>query len=203
MERSGLQRIIPIILVIVVIALSVWALISVGRLLFAGDGSSDGSDAPVNNGKAALTQATADRSVRMSVRGPIVANENFHTYTISVSPDSRSMTTYVGYTGEQVDTAPLSNNLQAYTQFVNALARANMMEGTPLTGDANNTDGVCATGSLYVFEVLQATNVVQSLWTSTCAGSPGSLKANLPQLQNLFRAQIPTYQQLARKVNLS
>lgn len=201
MERSGLQRIIPIILIIVVIALAIWALVSVGRVIFSGDGSSE--TAPTNNGKTALTQATADRSVRMSVRGPIVAGENFRSYTISVSPDSRNMTTYTGYTGEQIDTVPLSNNMQAYTQFVSALSRANMMEGLPLTGEANNTDGICATGNVYVFEVLQATNVVQSLWTSTCKGSPGSLKASLPQLQNLFQSQIPTFSQLARKVNLS
>lgn len=202
MERSGLQRIIPIILVIVVIGFAIWALVSVGRVIFGGEGSSD-TAAPVNNGKAALTQVTADRSVRMSVRGPIVANENFNSYTITVSPDARNMTTYVGYTGEQLESAPLSNNMQAYTQFVSALSRANMMEGTPLTGEANNTDGICATGNVYVFEVLQATNVVQSLWTSSCKGSPGSLKASLPQLQNLFRTQIPTFSQLARKVNLS
>lgn len=113
------------------------------------------------------------------------------------------MTTYVGYLGQQVDNSPLENNTQAYEQFVNALDRANMMEGTPLSGDANKTAGVCATGYLYMFEVLQATNVIQSLWTTTCKGSPGSLKANRQQLSNLFKAQIPDFTKLVSKVKLN
>lgn len=204
MDRSGLQRVIPIIIVIVVIALAGWALISLGRALFSGgsDGSSP-SPTPTNNGKTALTQTTADRSVRMTVRGPIVANENFHSYTISVSPDTRNMTTYVGYTGDVVDTSQLGNNAQAYTQLVNALDRANMMEGTPLSGDANKTEGICATGYVYMFEVLQGENVIQSLWTSSCKGSVGSLKANLQQLRNLFQRQIPDFTKLSSKIKLS
>lgn len=204
MDRSGLQRLIPIILVIAVLALVGWALFSLGRAIFGGDNNPTGSPTPAaNNGKTALTQATADRSVRMTVRGPIVANENFHSYTVSASPDARNMTTYVGYDGQQVDTSQLPNNLQAYTQFVNALDRANMMEGTPLTGDANNTDGICATGYVYTFEVLQGTNVIQSLWTSTCKGSVGSLKANLVQLKGLFQRQIPDFTKLTAKIKLS
>lgn len=203
MDRSGLQRVIPIIIVILVIVGIGWALISLGRAFFGGDGDSSQSPAPVNSGKQALTATTADRSVRMSVRGPIVAQENFHSYSISISPDSRTMTTYKGYLGEQVDTSQLDNNAQAYEQFVNALDRANMMEGAPLTGDANETAGICATGSLYMFEVMQATNVVRSLWTTTCKGSVGSLKANRAQLQNLFKAQIPDFNKLAQKVRLS
>lgn len=203
MDRSGLQRVIPIIIAIIVIAGIAWALISLGRAFFGGEGDSSPSPSPVNSGKQALTTTTADRSVRLSVRGPIVAQENFHSYSISVSPDSRTMTTYEGYLGEQIDTSQLDNNVQAYEQFVNALDRANMMEGTPLTGDANDTAGVCATGNLYMFEVLQATNVVRSLWTTTCKGSAGSLKANRQQLQNLFKAQIPDFTKLASKIRLS
>lgn len=203
MDRSGLQRVIPIIIVVLVIAGIAWAMISLGQAFFGGGGSSSQSPAPVNSGKQALTTTTADRSVRVSVRGPIVAQENFHSYTISISPDSRTMTTYKGYLGEQLDTSQLDNNAQAYEQFVKALDRANMMEGTQLEGEANDTAGVCATGNLYMFEVLQATNVVRSLWTTTCKGSAGSLKANRQQLQNLFKAQIPDFTKLATKVRLS
>lgn len=204
MERSGLQRVIPVVLVIIVIAIAIWALVSLGRALFGGEGSSQSpTPTPVNTGKQALTTTTADRSVRMTVRGPIVANENFHSYAITVSPDSRIMTTYVGYLGQQVANEQLDNNVQAYTQFVNALSRANLMEGTSLTGDANNTDGICATGYLYEFEVLQTTNSIQRLWTSTCRGSLGSLKANLPQVSRLFQLQIPRFSALASAINLS
>lgn len=203
MDRSGLQRIIPILLVIIVIGVAAFALFSLGRALFSGGGSSESSPTPaVNSGKQALTTVTADRSVRMSVRGPIRAGENSHSYTVTVSPDSRNMTTYVGYTGQQVDSEQLTNDTQAYTQFVNALDRAKLMDGTPLTGEANETAGICAAGYLYMFEALQGENVVQTLWTSTCKGSIGSLKANLPQVRTLFQLQIPSYAQLMKKIRM-
>ena len=202
MERSGLSRVIPIIIVIIVIALAIWAMVSLGRAMFGGDSSTTSTTEPVNNGKAALTQTTADRSVRMTVRGPIVASENFNSYTITVTPSSRTMTTYVGYVGQQINTEQLSNDTQAYTQFVSALSRAHLMEGTPFTGDADNTSGICATGNVYQFEVLQGDNTVQDLWTSTCKGSPGSLKASLAQVVSLFRAQIPSYAKLTAQLNV-
>jgi hypothetical protein len=204
MNRSGLQRIIPILLVIVVIGLAIWALVSVGRMFFSGSSSTSEPQTTqqVNAGKQALTNTTADRSVRMTVRGPIVADENFHGYSITISPDARNMTTYVGYMGQQVDTEQLANNIPAYEQFVYALERANFMEGTPLSGNANDTRGICATGSLYEFEVLQGSNSIQKLWTSTCEGSQGSLKASLSQITNLFRQQIPSFSQLISKINV-
>lgn len=205
MDRSGLQRIIPIIIVIIIIVLAATALFSLGRTLFGGGDtpSPQSSNTPAaSNGKESLKNTNADRSVRMLVRGPIVAGENFHSYMISVTPNSRTMTTYVGYLGQQVDNAQLGNDVKAYEQFVYALSRAKLMDGTPLTGDANNTAGICATGTLYMFDVMQGTNVVQSLWTSTCKGSPGSLKANLQQVSSLFQRQIPNYSTLASKISL-
>ena len=202
MNRSGLQRIIPIVIVLLVAGLAIFALISLGRAIFSGGGQSD-QPVAVNSGKQALINTSADRSVRMTVRGPIVAQNNFHSYTIEASPDKTAMTTYVGYIGQQVATKSYENNTQAYTQFVNALDKANMMEGTLLTGDANNTDGVCARGNLYLFAVLQGTNVIQELWTSTCRGSVGSLKANMTQISTLYQRQIPDFTALIRQISMS
>lgn len=192
MDRSGFQRVVPIILVLIVVGLVIAALVSIGRTFFGGMGSSSPSPTPqVNVGKEALTQATADRSVRMSVRGPLVADERFYSYTITVSSDARNLTTYQGYSAQVVDTSQLQNSMVAYEQFVHALDRAKLMDGTPLTGDNNDTRGVCATGQVYMYEVLQGENILQSLWTSTCAGSPGSLAANQSQVTRLFTSQIP------------
>lgn len=203
MDRSGLQRIIPVIVVLIVIGIAIWALIALGRAMFSGEGDTGGNGVvPAPSGKTALLDTTADRSVRMVARGPIVAEENFHSYSMTITPDSRNMTTYVGYVGQTVNSEQLGNNVQAYTQFVNALSRANLMEGTPLTGEANNINGICATGYVYEFEVMQGTDSVQKLWTSTCKGSQGSLKANLTQVMSLFRAQIPNYSKLVDQIDL-
>lgn len=202
MNRSGLQRLVPIILVLIIVGLAIAAMVSLGRMIFSGGSSTSPSPTPVNSGKEELTKTLANRSVRMSVRGPLVANENFRSYTITVSPDARNMTTTTGYDKKELDNEQLPNTSQAYGQLVYALGRAHLMDGTPLSGDANDTRGVCATGMLYEFEVLQGNNTVQKLWTSTCAGSKGSLKASLSQVTKLFQLQIPDFSILAGKVKL-
>ena len=205
MNRSGLQRVIPIVLVIIVIGLAGWALFSLGKSLFFGGTSnkSSSSTVTVNKGKEALTQTTSDRSVLMNVRGPLVADENFHTYSITISTSGRNMTTFQGYGSKQVSTEQLANSTAGYEQFVYALNRAKLMDGTPLTGNANDTRGICATGTLYEFQVLQDTTIVQSLWTSTCQGSRGSLTANIGQVTNLFTVQIPDFATRLKTINLN
>jgi hypothetical protein len=211
MDRSGIRRLVPIILGLIIAGLVIAALVSIGRTFFGSGGSSGStskspSPSPsvqVNAGKQALTSTSSDRSVQLTVRGPIVADESFHSYTVTITPSSRNMTTYTGYMGQTVDNVQLSNNTPAYEQLVYALNRAKLMDGTPLTGDANDERGICATGSIYEFQVLQGTNSIQKLWTSTCAGSPGSLKANLGQVTNLLEQQIPTFSALVQKINLN
>ena len=197
MNNSGAQRVVPIILVIIVIVIAVAALLSVGRSIFGGE-----TEPVVNTGKESLLNTSLDRSVRMTVRGPIVGDNVFHTYTITATPTTRNLTTYQGYLQSQLETTDLANNSKAYEQFVYALDRADMMEGDELEGDADDMRGVCATGKLYRYEVLQGSNVVKSLWTTTCSKSKGSLRAVNQSLVRLFNVQIPDSAKLTNKVNL-
>lgn len=197
MNNSGVQRVVPIILVLIVIIVAVAALVSVARNIFGG------SEEPVvNNGKEALLNTSLDRSVRMTVRGPIVGDNVFHSYTITATPTTRNLTTYQGYLQNQLETSDLANNSKAYEQFVYALDRADMMEGNELEGDADDIRGVCATGFLYRYEVIQGSNTVKSLWTTSCNRSKGSLKANNASLVRLFRVQIPDVAKITSKVQL-
>lgn len=187
MYRGNSSRIVPIILVLIVIAIVIAALVSVGRAIFGGNTQSAVTDA----GRTALLTTSLDHSVQMTVRGPIVANENFHSYQVTVNPTSRSMTTYQGYLQQTLGSKNYDNSTNAYEQFVYALDKAAMMNGDELTGDKNDIRGICATGLVYEFEVLQNNNSVKRLWTSTCKGSLGSFKASVQQVSNLFLAQIP------------
>lgn len=198
MNNSGLQRLVPIALVLIVIIVAIAALVSLGRSIFGG-----GSSEPiVDTGKEALLNTALDRSVRLTVRGPIVADENFHSYTIVVSPTTRVLTTYEGYLDRQVDTKQLVNNTRAYEQFVHALDRTAITDTTTLEGEAADMRGICATGRVYQYEIMQASNVVKKIWTTTCSKSKGSLKANNTTLTKLFQAQIPEYTKLTQKIRL-
>jgi len=198
MYRGNSNRIVPVILVLIVIAIVIAALVSVGRMLLGGNAQPAAS----NPGRDALLSTSVDHSVRMTVRGPIVANENFHSYQVVITPFSRAMTTYQGYLDQQIDTKSYDNNTQAYEQLVYALDKANMMTGDELTGDKNDTRGVCATGLVYEFEVLIGDSTVKKLWTSSCKGSPGSFKASVSQVSNLLLTQIPDQKALLSKLNL-
>ena len=201
MNRSGLQRLIPIILLIIVVVVAVTALVSLGRTMFGGSDNSSPDSAPtVNSGKKALTTTSGDYSVMMMWRGPITANETFRSYEIAVSPTERKMTTYTGYMGRVLATEKLSNNQEAYTQFVYALDRVKLMDGQKLTGADNDLRGICANGNVYQFATLQRSNVVQKYWTTTCKGPQGSLTANVTQVSRLFQRQIPTFTKLNQKM---
>lgn len=202
MNRSGLQRLIPIILVIIVVVVAVTALVSLGRTMFSGGGDNASPDATptVNSGKKALTTTSGDYGVEMLWRGPITANETFRSYRIAVSPTERTMTTYTGYMGKEIASEKLDNNTEAYTQFVYALDRAKLMDGQKLSGAENDLRGICANGNVFQFATMQRSNVVQKYWTTTCKGSQGSLAANVTQVSRLFQRQIPTYTKLYQKM---
>lgn len=195
------SRIVPIALILIIIAIAIAALVSLGRAVFFSDGSSQ-TVSEVDVSRDALLSTAVDRSVKMTVRGEIVANEQFRSYEITVTPTSRTLVTYAGYLEQKIDEIVLDNNIPAYEEFVYALEKADFVAGTELTGEANDRRGLCATGQVYEFAVLKAGTSVKTLWTSTCEGVEGSLDASVTQLTSLFVNQIPKGQALINKTNL-
>ena len=185
-KKDTFVKILPIIIIILITIMVVIALVSLGRAIFSNFGT---KQPQVNALKQALLATDTSRGVKMTVRGPIVAQENSRSYQIKITPNSRTITTYKGYLGEKIHTRQFDNNLEAYTQFVNALDKANLPKGKPFEKD--NLYGICATGVVTEFDVLQNDQSIAHLWTSTCKGSRGSLDASVDQNKNLFLAQIP------------
>ena len=191
MQRNSNIKILPLVITIIVIALAIAAIVSIGRALLNGGSSSD-EVSNVDQGQEALRNTTGGRSVQMTVRGPIVADEEFQSYQVEVSNSERSITAYKGYLESRTGGTSLSNNTRAYEQFVYALDRANIMKGQePETEAENDLRGICASGYVYEYAVLSSGNDVKTLWTSTCSGSKGTLEASREQLTSLFLGQIP------------
>jgi hypothetical protein len=200
MARYRSSRILPVILILVIAIIVIVAIVSLVRIIFSSNTTS--TPAQADTSRAALLDTTAGHSVQVTVRGPIVANEDFHSYTISIDPNSRTLTTYTGYTDTVVDTVTLPNNTASYEQFVYALDKAQLENGKQLTGDANDLRGRCAAGRLYDFQILDGSTIAKEVWTSTCTGSKGSLTGNVDQLLSLFQAQLPNAHTTIRKVDL-
>tara|TARA_Y100001970_G_scaffold90187_1_gene113675 strand:- start:124 stop:726 length:603 start_codon:yes stop_codon:yes gene_type:complete len=189
MARYRTNRILPVILTIVIIVIAIAGLVAFARILFFSDSSDTATQ--VDTSQQQLLDTSAGNAVSMTVRGAIVAQENFRSYQIVISPTERTIKTFSGYLGTVIEQQTLTNNVAAYDQFVHALDKANMVKGAPFTGEQNDVLGICATGKLYEFSTLKNGDTVEMLWTSTCSGSPGSLQANSTQLSKLFLAQIP------------
>ena len=202
MANYRTSRIIPVVLVVVIIIIAIAALVSLARVVFFSGSSNNTTTEQVDVSREALLNTAAGRSVAMTVRGPIVADEKFHSYKIVISPNTRTVTTYTGYLDTVVSQETLGNNVASYEEFVHALDKANLAKGDQFTGDKNDTRGICATGNVYQYAILDGTNEVKNLWTSTCGGSKGSLDASVAQLTNLFVNQLPNAKELIEKVNL-
>jgi len=191
MQRNSNVRILPLIITIIVVALVIAAVVSIGRAIFSGESSTEEA-VQVDKGREALLDTASGHSVQMTVRGPIVADEEFQSYQVQVSNSERSITAYKGYLESRTDGTSLSNNTRAYEQFVYALDKANIMKGEEPKGEeGNDLRGICASGYVYEYAVLSGSNTVKMLWTSTCSGSKGTLDASREQLTNLFLDQIP------------
>jgi type II secretory pathway pseudopilin PulG len=198
---SSRNRILPVILVVVIMIVAIVGLVALARAIFFSSGSSDTTQ-QVDVSRDALLATSEGHAVQVTVRGPIVADENFNSYRITITPSSRTLTTYRGYLDQQIDSVNLGNNVSAYTEFVNALDKANLALGEAFTDEKDDTKGICATGRLYDFEIINGTDVVKRLWTSTCKGSPGSLRASVEQVTNLFHQQIPDIKEPLSKIDL-
>lgn len=200
MANYRTSRIIPTILTVVVIIVAIAGIVALARLVFTG--SATKTDAIVDTSQQDLLSTADGRSVSMTVRGPIVADEDFRSYRITISPSSRQFEAFTGYLDAVTDQQTLSNNTAAYDQFVHALDKANLVAGKPFEGDKNNVLGICATGKVYEFNVLNTGTSSEMLWTSTCGGSPGSLKASATQLSQLFLNQIPDSSNITASLKL-
>ncbi len=194
MNQNRGMRFLPLLITLVIIVVVIVVIVSIGRALLSGGttASTDETDAT----RKVLLNTDDTRSVAMIVRGPIVAQENFRSYKIEVSPSTRAMDVYRGYLDKRVRGDYLTNNEKAYAQFVNALDKANMTHERRAEV-SDNLLGICATGYVYEFELLNNGDVEKMLWTSTCSGSKGSLNASKDQLANLFLEQIPSSEELS------
>lgn len=202
MANYRTSRILPVVLVVVVIIIAITALVSLARVVFF-SGTPSAPAAVVDTSQSSLLNTSAGRSVSMTVRGPIVADEKFRSYKIDISANDRTIKTYSGYLDTVIDRTSLGNNVASYDQFVHALDKANLTKGKQLIGDKNDTRGICATGSVYDFAIYSGADVVKDLWTSSCSGSSGSLNASVTQLSSLFTNQIPGASAQISKIGLN
>lgn len=200
MNKSKLSRIFPVLLVVLIVIFLIFILVSIGRKIFSDNSKTNRSVSEVRiTPRDELLVTTQGRGVRLVVRGPIVADEDFRSYQITVTPTSRQMVVYKGYLGELVDKIDLANNEAAYAEFVHALDKQRFGADEPFVSAKDDTRGICATGTVSEFDILKDNASIYHVWTSTCGGSKGSLTTSEPNLRNLLLKQIPDNSKILAK----
>lgn len=199
MYRGSGPKIFPIIIIILVVAFIIAGLVSLGRLFFTSGSSTTATPESTESVLTSVKNTENGRSVSWTVRGPIVADEQFRSYQITISPSERKFVTYSGYLDQVTDSRSFTNNQKAYEQFVYALDKA----GIGQTRNVTDTDyrGVCATdGFAYIFTTMNGDSADHTLWTSSCKGSKGTMGANVTQVHALFVNQVPGFKPLFTQI---
>ena len=109
MARYRTNRILPVILTIVIIVIAIAGLVAFARILFFSDSSDTATQ--VDTSQQQLLDTSAGNAVSMTVRGAIVAQENFRSYQIVISPTERTIKTFSGYLGTVIEQQTLTNNI--------------------------------------------------------------------------------------------
>jgi hypothetical protein len=166
-------------------------------LFFGGGSSSTSKDA--NTVKALSEYAKVNSSVRLSISGPITADETHQGVTVSVSSDNATITVTQGYNGTVTSERTYQANQNGYTSFMTALQFAGF--DAKVASAFPNEIGHCAQGSRYVFELFEGSKTVQRTWTASCS-KVGSFNGSLERVLNLFQAQIPDYNEITQNVQI-
>jgi hypothetical protein len=135
--------------------------------------------------------SSTDAIVRMTVDGPIIAEQQHQAYRISVGRSETRIETLQGYEYETIESKTYDNNQQAFFNFLRAIELDGFTKGLA-KADSQTQDerGVCATGNRFVFEIMSGTSQVQRYWTTSC-GNQGTFKGNAQRVKQLFDRQIP------------
>jgi len=183
-------------LVIIALLVVIGGVVWVGRTLLGGDVK----PTEANAGQKLLDEPTDMMGVRMSVRGPVNANEIHYSIIMTITASERRLTTYRGYNGSIIHDERLDNNMAAFRDLAAALSRAGFMHEN---GRDEPEEGVCATGQLIYFEVFEyvkndqdetVEKSVKKLWTTECEKITGNFAGLLINVVDLFKAQIPNSQ---------
>ncbi|HEY1063778.1 MAG TPA: hypothetical protein VGE30_00590 [Candidatus Saccharimonadales bacterium] len=162
-----------------------------------------GDDGKVPETERELTSYTDDSNAAIvfTTIGPITAPENHNEVQIVVTNTDASIDVMQGFDGNVLNSQTYPLTTSAFGEFLHALNRAGYTEGNTAE-DLKDDRGFCPTGSRYIFEVRDGSKTVQRFWSTNCRNTPKTFKGNESLAIDLFRAQIPNYDELTTDVNI-
>ena len=145
--------------------------------------------------RSLISYANSDAVVRMTIDGPINANQDHRQIQVTVNRDQVTFEQMNGYDGQVAAQQQYASTQNAYTNFLAALTRANFTKGDS-SKDMADERGLCPLGDRFVFELIDNGTDVQRFWATSCGGTK-TYQGNLNLTVQLFRLQVPDYDTLA------
>lgn len=167
-------------------------------VLLVGGGGSSNNPQVGNTAKPLVSYAGTDAQVKLTIDGPINADQTHQQVRITVNKDQATFEQVGGYNGNVVNTKTYTNNQNSYANFLRALGLAGYTKGDT-TKTLSDERGYCPSGDRYVFELQQGGNELQRFWATGCGGTKTYL-GSLGQTLNLFEAQIPDFNNLTQNI---
>lgn len=158
------------------------------------------------NGKVPVTKtplisyANTDTIVRETIDGPINAPQDHRQLQITVGRDTTTFEELSGYDGNVVKSQSYPMSQNAYSNFLYAIDRAGYTLGNT-TSTFKNERGYCPEGRRYIFEVIQDGKNLERYWVTNCSGTPKTFNGKASVIIDLFRAQVPDYNNLTDDLN--
>ena len=181
---------------VLLLVLSAWGIVSIAHRVFRSNKTIATQSQKINLDE----YARGGTNTRITVSGPIVADEKFVSYQIDISANKRELKTFRGYERKIVDDKIYTNNSVAYSDFLKALTRLNFT--TKLKDRGEDEHGYCATGSRYTYELYDVDEQILRSWSVSCGNTIGSYGGPGPATRALFKTQIPDYTKTIEVVGL-
>ena len=134
--------------------------------------------------------AKTETVMRMIVEGPVNADQDHRSTTVTIGRSTNVINLVQGYEGRVIDTKTYESNENAYATFLRALQLQGYSRGND-DPELEDSRGVCPTGKVYKFQIVTGSATVQNFWTTSCGG--GTFRGDSDVIRRLFRAQIPDY----------
>lgn len=145
--------------------------------------------------------ASTGAVVRLSIDGPINADQNHQAVRITVGQDDTTYQQIQGYEGTVVNQQSFANNQSAFSNFLYAIGHAGFLRGDDSKALANEK-GFCPLGQRYVFELINGGDTLQRYWGTSCgSNAPKTYRGNQNLTITLFQNQVPGYQDLTQDLD--
>lgn len=185
MQHRSSARIGIALLIVIVAVIMLGGAVFLAQSLFAG-----GANKTQSGETSLLSEPTDNTTVKMIVRGPIVAKENHYSIQLDINNSKRRLVIYRGYDqAEEVQKIELDNDAGAFTDLLLAL-RDNRYTDSIVTSIEKN-DGLCASGQIIDFQLADGDQIKSDLWTTSCASVRGNFGGNSTSIIQLLLDQIP------------